>query len=326
MKKLLVILGPTATGKTDLALRIAKTFNGELVSCDSRQVYKGLDIGTGKITNNKLLITKGDGFWDVGSVRIWMFDVVNPRIQYSVADYVKKADMVVDDIAVRGKLPIIVGGTGLYLKAVLEGLLNLTTPVDSKLRKKLDRFSLAQLQEKLQEIAPSRWEDLNQSDRHNPRRLVRAIESVLSTNARKVGKVRRIGGLGDEYKILKIGLTAKREILYANVDKSVIKRIKSGMVREVKGLHRRGLSSKRMKELGLEYGVLADYIENESRGVEKLIRTLQGKIHGYVRRQLTWFKKEKEINWFDIGDKNFPKNVEKLIQRWYHQADASSKN
>ena len=152
-RQLLVILGPTATGKTDLALLLVKKFNGELVSCDSRQVYKGLDIGTGKYPGAK--------------VKVWMYDVADPKRQYSVADYVKDANKVINQILAKKKLPIIVGGTGLYLKALLQGFPHLAIPVDRKLRVKLQKLSLEKLQNKLKNLSPQKWEKMNYSDRQN---------------------------------------------------------------------------------------------------------------------------------------------------------------
>lgn len=337
MNKVLVILGPTATGKTDLALQLAKKFDGELSSVDSRQVYVGLDIGTGKMPgkelsgkNKELSIKKQRNSWEVNGVKIWMYDVVSPKRQYSVADYVKDANKVIDGILVKGKLPIIVGGTGLYLKALLEGLPNLAIPVDLKLRKKLEQLSKEELQKKLQETSLKRWNNLNESDRENPRRLIRAIELVISNHQGdpSTPRLRRVAQ--DDHardgSVLKIGLTAPREILYQRIDERVISRVDQGMISEAINLHKSGLSFKRMRQLGLEYGVLADYLSGkigEIKGARGLIRIMQGKIHGYARRQLTWFKKEKDVNWFDITAGNFPDNVEKVITKWYHDYDAT---
>lgn len=324
MNKLLVILGPTACGKTDLALQLASKFQGELISCDSRQVYKGLDIGTGKISNLKSQISniqKKKGFWKIDGVRIWMYDVVSPKTQYSVANYVKDADKIIEDIKKREKLPIIVGGTGLYLKALIYGLSNLTLPVDLKLRKRLEKLSKSELQKKLAEISLKRWNSMNNSDRQNPRRLIRAIE--ITTLSLRKAKPRsspdmRLPHPSRARDVLKIGLTAPREVLYKMVDDHVVSRVKQGMLEEAEVLHKKGLTINRMKQLGLEYGILADYLEGKIKDKKTLITTLKNKIHGYVRRQLTWFKKEKNVVWFDIKDRNFPKNVEKLVAKWYH--------
>lgn len=327
LDKLLVILGPTATGKTDLGIYLAKKFNGELVSCDSRQVYIGMDVGTGKITNPKSQISKGKGFWEVDGVKIWMYDVVSPKIQYTVADYVKDANRVINGILEKRELPIIVGGAGLYLKALLEGLSNLAIPVDRNLRKKLQKISLKKLQKKLQEVDCAKWQSMNQPDRQNPRRLVRAIELVLNKklnikNKKYILKIKN-------FDVLKLGLNAPRDILYKKVDERVIDRIKQGMVDEAKNLHKKGLSLKRMRQLGLEYGVLADYLDGKIGGIQGdqgLIKVMQNKIHGYIRRQLIWFKKETNAVWFDITDEDYTAKVEDLVTKWYDSVDVTTKN
>ena len=328
MKKLLVILGPTATGKTDLALRLASLAQGELVSVDSRQVYVGLNIGTGKLPSSgrwkiARLAKRETGKWIVNGIPIHMYDVVSPKIQYSVADYVKDANHVIKEILERGNLPIVVGGTGLYLKALLEGLPNLETPVDGLLRKKLENLSKEELQRELQKVFTQKWNSLNRSDRENPRRLIRAIELGLSPRRSPYGHLR---GVSSSYDVLRIGLTAPREVLYKRVDDHVQKRIKQGMIEEAKKLHSGGLSLKRMRQLGLEYGLLADYLSHKITTTSELTKILQNKIHGYVRRQLTWFKKEKNVSWFDITDENYPKNVEKLTLKWYHLANEQKKD
>ncbi|TSC86329.1 MAG: tRNA dimethylallyltransferase [Microgenomates group bacterium Gr01-1014_7] len=323
MKKILVILGPTGTGKTDLALRLALLAQGELVSADSRQVYKGLDIGTGKMPNKlkienlKLKIKRGNGYWEIDGINIWMYDVADPKDQYNVARFVSQANKVIKNINIRGKLPILVGGTGLYIKALTEGLSNLSLPVNLSLRKKLNEFSKEDMQISLKKISPERWKKMNYSDRQNPRRLIRAIE---------LSSVQKIKLTWPNYETLKIGLTAPREVLYKRVDERVVERINQGMIEEAKRLHKKGLSLKRMKQLGLEYGVLAKFLSGEIReikGDKGLIKIMQGEIHGFVRRQLTWFKREKDINWFDITQGNFATKVEKLVNGWYHQAHAT---
>jgi len=321
--KVLVILGPTATGKTDLALGLAKKFNGELVSCDSRQIYRGLDIGTGKMPSDSTYEVRRTGprrsVWEIDGVKVWMYDVVNPKIQYTVADYAKEANKVIGEIRERGKLPIIVGGTGLYLKALLYGLSNLSIPVDRKLRKKLEKLSLKKLQEKLKTLSIKRWEKMNQSDRGNPRRLVRAIELESSPRRSSFDFAQdHLRGVSFRDDVLKIGLTATREVLYKRADERVVNRIDQGMIEEAKKVHKNGLSLNRMKQLGLEYGVLADYLEGKITDKKELVRKLQGKIHNFIRRQQTWFKNEKNTNWFNITDQHFLKNVEKLVAKWYH--------
>lgn len=320
MKKILVIFGPTSTGKTDLALNLAGKFNGEIISCDSRQVYTGLDIGTGKMPSTGRWKIE-DGRWIVEGIPIHMYDVMSPKKQYNVADYVKDANKVISGIEKRGKLPIIVGGTGFYLKALLEGLPNLSIPVDKNLRKKLQKLSKEDLQEKLKKLSPERWNSLNESDRENPRRLVRAIELALTKANAKRFKIYDLRLTN--FDILKIGLIAPREVLYKRVDERVIERINQGMIEETKRLYKNGLSLKRMRQLGLEYGVLADFLEGNINEKKELIRILQNKIHGYVRKQLTWFKKDKNVNWFDITTSDYQGKIEKVVSKWYYQPNAT---
>lgn len=327
MKKILVMLGPTATGKTDQALILAKRFNGELVSCDSRQVYVGLDIGTGKYPNGKWTIENGQlkkrqRFWEIDGVKIWMYDVCDPKIQYTVFDYVKDAEKIIEDIIKRDKLPIIVGGTGLYLKGLLEGFFNMTIPVDKEFRKVLEKLDKSKLQKRLQKISLAKWSSLNESDRQNPRRLIRAIE-LISSSLRGAKQRSNLDEklprpLGIHNDVFKLGLTALREVLYKKVDLRVLTRIGDGMIDEAIKLHNKGLTFESMRRFGLEYGCLADFLEDKIKSREELIKILQGKIHAYVRRQLTWFKKMEKIEWFDVSDKSFPIELEKKVSKWYY--------
>ncbi len=327
MNRILIILGPTSTGKTDLALQLAQKFNGELISCDSRQVYKGLDIGTGKQPSSKLKVKssklkKGKGYWEIDGIKVWMYDVISPKIQYNVASFIDDAGKVIKDIHKRGKLPILVGGTGLYLKAILYGLSNLSIPVDQKLRKELEQLTLSQLQEKLKHLSLEKWNSLNNSDNQNPRRLIRAIELVLSKPIKNRLKIDCLpaGKAGLRIKnddFLKIGLTSSTDFLYQRSDQRVISRIKQGMIDEAIKLHKQGLSFKRMKQLGLEYGVLADYLQDNIKSEEEFSKILQTKIHQFIKRQITWFKKGKDVNWFDMSTSHYLAKIEKLVSDWY---------
>jgi tRNA dimethylallyltransferase len=312
MDKLLIITGPTATGKTDLSFSLAKKLNGELVAADSRQVYKKLDIGTGKMPSKKLEIIKGDKFWEIDGIRIWMYDLVDLQIQYTVADYIKEASIVIEDILKRGKLPIIVGGTGLYIKGLLEGFSNLNVPLDKELRGELEKLNLEQLQEKLKSLSPTKFNSLNSSDRKNLRRLLRSIELVSTNPYIKSSDKRQ--SISNKYDNLKIGLTAPREVLYKNSDLRILDWIKNGIMEEVKDI-------KILKRLGLEYGVIADFLEGKVRK-EDLVEAMQNKLHRYIKRQLTWFKKQENIHWFNIVEEEYLKNVEKLVGTWYDSPDA----
>lgn len=315
--KILIILGPTSTGKTDLALQFASKFQGELVSVDSRQVYKGLDIGTGKLPGHEVTVKKGRGFWEMDGIKVWMYDVVDLKKQYTVYDYVQGANKVIDDIVKRGKLPIIVGGTGLYLKALLEGLPNLAVPINQELRKQLNNLTIKQLQQRLQISAPGKWKSMNYSDRQNPRRLIRAIELVMLQPQRIKQLELRI----KDFNILKIGLIAPREILYKKINSRVEKWIREGIVNEVLDLIKNGISKKRIRDLGLEYKVVIDYL-NGDYSLNMAIEKMQNKVRQYAKRQITWFKQEKDVVWFDIIGKGYLAGIEKLVSTWYDSSRA----
>lgn len=320
MKKVLVILGPTATGKTDIALNLAKKYSGELVSCDSRQVYIGLDIGTGKEASSKYQVSciKGKGFWEINGIKIWMYDLADPKLQFTVKDYVDKSERVIEDIIKRKKLPIIVGGTGFYLKALLEGLPNLIVPVDEKLRGELEKLSLEQLQIKLQNLSPTRWENLNESDQKNPRRLLRSIE-LVSMNP-YMNKQQISSTNFQKYNTLKIGLTAPREVLKKRIFARLLSRFENGLMEEAINLHKYGLTFARMKQLGLEYGMLAKLLNGEI-SEDQFLKQLSVKISQYAKRQMTWFKKENNIFWFGINKEDWQQKLEIQVQKWYHSSN-----
>lgn len=313
-KKLLIILGPTATGKTDMAIYLAKKFNGELISCDSRQVYKGLDIGTGKLPGGEVEFSKHDGYWIIDGVKIWGYDIVSPTYQYTAGDFIKFAEEKINQILKSGKLPILVGGTGFYIKALLEGLSYFNLEVDNKLRNKLNELTLNTLQQKLNELNSEYFTGLNYSDKNNKRRLIRYIEIFKNKKPDESKKDKR---LLDDFEVLEIGLTTEREKLYKRIDERVDKRIDNGMIEEAESLYKNGLSLEKMFQLGLEYRALAEYIDGKTTKSE-MIKMLKYKIHQYAKRQLTWFKKDKDIFWFDVAKSDFLESVEKKSLDWYN--------
>lgn len=315
MEKVLVILGPTSSGKTDLALTLAKKFNGEILACDSRQVYKGLDIGTGKLPsqNSEIDIKKFDGLWEMNGIKVWMIDVADPLKRYDVSEYQNDAQKILNQVLKNEKLPIIVAGTGLYLKALLYGLPNLQIPFDPSLRDQLESLDLSTLQDKARKLIGESWNKLNNSERNNPRRLIRIIE--LNTLKPKSNK--KLKDSVQKLNVLKIGLTLPREELNKRIDLRVKKRIDQGMIDEARNLLINELTLKRFRELGLEYGVLADYLEGKIDELE-FTEKLKIKIHQYAKRQMTWFKKEQNVKWFNAGDKKLSGKVEMLCRDWYN--------
>ena len=337
--KILVILGPTATGKSTLAVKIAKEitrhkwggFKGaEIISADSRQVYKGLDIGTGKITQKEMR-----------AVPHHLLDVASPKRQFNVAQFVKLADRAAADIVRRGKTPIICGGTGFYIDALLRKIPLPNVPPNATLRKKLTKKTASELFLILQKRDPIRAETI---DRKNPRRLIRAIEiayanksphlpRILRGSATGVNECRRNSSRGIQYPTgrwedksanptsptlsksgpIFIGLCPPKNELRRRVRSRLSARMRQGMIAEVIRLHRNGLSFSRMKKLGLEYRYLALFLENKI-SKNELITKLETEIYRYAKRQITWFKRDKNIHWFWPPKKLKPIVLKKLIE------------
>lgn len=277
--KIIAVLGPTASGKSDLAVTIAKKIGGEVISADSRQVYRGLDIGSGKITRRGMR-----------GVRHRLLDVASPRGLFTVARYQGLARRAVKDILRRGKVPIVAGGTGLYIDSLLYNTPLPEVAPDQKLRAKLEKNTVAELYARLKELDPRRAANI---ETKNKRRLVRALEIVLAT-----GKpVPALGERKPTYgNILKIGIALPAETLKKRIHARLVKRLKQGMLREVSILHNAGLSWKRLDDLGLEYRFASRYLRDMiSR--EEMIRLIESESWKYAKRQMTWWRKDKEIIW-----------------------------
>ena len=278
-QKILVIVGPTASGKSGLAVRLAKKFNGEIISADSRQVYRGLNIGTGKITKQEMR-----------GVPHYLLDVANPRKQFSAAQYKVLAANSLQYIVTNSKLPIVVGGTGLYIDA-LTGAVNFPdVEPNKKLREQLGKKSALELFKILKKKDPRRACTI---DPRNKVRLVRALEIVKA-----LGKVPLCQpATSTHYKFVYIGL--KPDNLDERIYKRLIKRLEP-MVREGKRLHKQGLTYKRMHELGLEYRYIGMYLQNKI-SKQEMVEKLYIASRHYAKRQMTWFKRNKEIKWFTLS-------------------------
>jgi tRNA dimethylallyltransferase len=275
--KVIVILGQTATGKSNLAVKIAKKINGEIISADSRQVYKGLDIGSGKISKK-----------DMKGIPHYLLDVANPKNKFTVTEFQQQAISAMADIIKRGKTPIICGGTGFYIDAITKGVVFPEVPPNKKLRKKLVLLSTIALFSTLKKIDPERAKNIDQK---NKVRLVRAIEI-----AKALGKVPPIKEALPPYKFIKIGLYLPENLLKKNIEKRVKKMFKNGLLNEIKKLKKparlggAGISKKRLQEFGFEY--------NEPTYEKVIAETLK-----YAKRQMTWFKRDRKIKWFDASKK-----------------------
>jgi len=270
--KVIVILGQTATGKSALAVKIAKKIDGEIISADSRQVYKGLDIGTGKVTKKEMQ-----------GVPHYLLDVASPKSKFTVAEYKTLAEEKIKEIMSRGKTPIICGGTGFYIDAITKGVVFPEVPPNIKLRKELSLLDARQLLIILKKLDSNRAKNI---DAKNKVRLIRAIEI-----AKALGKVPKITQATPVYKFVKIGLYLPEDKLKKKVEQRVKKMFKDGLFKEIKNLKKSGVSNKRLKEFGFEY-----FEPTEEKVITETIK--------YAKRQMTWFKRDKEIKWFDARQTN----------------------
>jgi tRNA dimethylallyltransferase len=309
--KLLIICGPTATGKTGLGINLARKFGGEIISADSRQVYRGMDIATGKDIEEGRWVKD---HWEIQGIPLWLLDVVEPHQEFSVAQYIDLAQQKVKALWQKKKLPLLVGGTGFYLKGLIDGIETLGVKADWELRMRLEKLSVEKLFELLSRVNPVRAASLNISDRKNPRRLVRAIE-IANTRTQK--PLRKLGKTDS----LWLGLRTSLEKLYERIDKRVEERIEKGVEKEIKRLIKKGYSWDLPAMSALGYQEWREYFEGQATKKE-VIQKWKFDEHGYARRQMTWFKKEKGIRWFDASKLNYQKAVAKLVKSWYTDFDA----
>lgn len=286
MRNIVVILGTNASGKSELAIRLAKKFEGEIVSADSRQVYRGLDLGSGKITPAQ-----------AGIVKHHLIDVADLSENYSLAQYQRAAYTAIDSIAESGKLPFLVGGTGLYIRAVVEGYELLDIPPNMQLRAELELLSAAELAERLKKADP---EAANNIDKNNPRRLVRALEKAAAGHTHSAARKNC-----PRYRSLQLGLTWPREILVERIEKRLRDRLAGGMIDEVAALRTRGISDSRLDKLGLEYRYIMRYLRGDLPTQEALQTQLSIAIRQYAKEQLTWFKRDPRIVWLDSNKDYF---------------------
>jgi len=281
-KRIIVIVGPTASGKSDLAVKLAKLFNGEVISADSRQVYKGLDIGSGKITASEMK-----------NIKHHLLDVASPQKIFTAANFQKLSQKALKEIWQKNKLPIICGGTGLYVNSLIFDYSIPKVKPQSGLREKLEYQTTADLFAELKKLDPQRAETI---DRKNRRRLIRALEIILTTG-QPVPPLKKKTIVPPE-NILWLGLSPQSEELKNKIEKRLEHRLQHGLIEEVRRLHDQGLTWQRLEDFGLEYRWLAYFLQgrislNEMRG--KLFM----EIWHYAKRQMTWFKKNKEIRWLE---------------------------
>jgi len=295
--KIIVILGQTATGKSDFAVEVAKKINGEIISADSRQVYKGMNLGTGKITKREMK-----------RIPHYLLDIVSPKnATFSVSQYQKMAKKKIKEIIEKKKTPIICGGTGFYISSLTEGISFPEVSPNLELRNKLSKKTVLELFKILKEIDKERAKEI---DKNNKVRLIRAIEI-----AKSLGKIPKLKKVEPEYNILKIGLTFPQNELKERIHTRLEKRIKKGMIKEIKELHQNGVSWKKLESFGLEYRYVSYYLQGKMTKSE-MIEKLYSAIWHFAKRQNTWFKRDKEIVWINPSKKREIITAQKEIKNF----------
>jgi tRNA dimethylallyltransferase len=290
--KIIIVQGPTASGKSELAVRLAEQFSGEIVNADSMQVYRFMDIGTAKPSPDQLR-----------RVPHHLLGIVNPDQTFSAADFCREAEKVILDITRRGKRVIVCGGTGLYIRALTKGLMD-SPPVDNALRNELKvlagREGSGELHRRLAEIDPPTAERIHPNDQF---RIIRALE-VFQLTGRPISELRGEHRFGTQrYDYYKIGLTMNRESLYRNIDNRVDMMIRQGFLEEVQALLAAGYPAglKSMRSLG--YRHLCNYLDGITT-LDDALQLIKRDTRRYAKRQLTWFNQDQEINWIE-----YPENV-----------------
>ncbi len=282
LPNLIVVLGPTASGKSSLGIALAQKLQGEIVSADSRQVYRGLDIGTAKVTPAERAL-----------VPHHLLDVVDPQEVYTVSHFQRAAIQAINTILAHGKLPLLVGGSPHYIQAVVDHFEIPHIPPQLELRAQLESRPLADLLVQLEELDPQSAATI---DRKNPRRVIRALE-VCIVSGKPFSQQR--GVANPLYHSLLLGINWPREVLYRRIDRRVDERMQQGMVEEVRNLLAQGISHERLEALGLEYRFISLWLRGEFSSESEMVQRLKYAIHDFTRRQLTWFRRDKRIVWVD---------------------------
>jgi len=288
VNKTLVILGPTAVGKSSLAIELAEKIPAEIISADSMQVYRGMDIGTAKPSLDELK-----------SIPHHLIDIRDPDEAWTVSDFVKEANRISGDLVIRGKMPIIAGGTGLYLWTLLEGYSFPIAPADKGLRQRLEKEQLTTLYSRLTTIDPAAAEKIHANDK---KRIVRALE-VYELTGKPISQLQKMRSdtphLSVGYnKYLLIGLTMPREQLYQRINTRVDQMIQKGLIKEVEGLLAKGYSKDLPSFQALGYKEVVKHLSG-AWDKETMIKELKKRTRNFARRQLTWFRRFSDVKWFD---------------------------
>lgn len=295
----IVLAGPTGVGKTDLSLKLAKILDADIISCDSAQVYKEMNIGTAKIKESEM-----------NGIKHYMLDVLEPREKYSVGEYQRAVDKILAQKEKEGRAVILTGGTGLYINSVVNGLSSLPES-DPKLRDELMALSVDELYEKLLELDPEAAEKIH---KNNKKRVERAVEVCLITG-KKFSVLSKENVKNNNYDFLKVCLTRDREILYKRIDKRVDIMMNEGLLDEVTALYKKygGEILRKINIIG--YTQLIDYLEGKI-SLETAVEFIKRDSRHYAKRQMTWFNNDSGYLWFDLEKQSENEILKTIIEQY----------
>lgn len=292
MSKIIVVAGPTAVGKTEYAIEIAKTFNGEIVSCDSMQLYKYMDIGSAKPTAD-----------EQAAVKHYLVDEIDPKEEFSVAIYQKMAKEAISEILNKGKIPVIAGGTGLYLNSILYDMDFGKTQENKAIRAKYEEIAYKQGVDALYEILKEKDPDAaTRIHKNNVKKVIRAIEAV-EVSGKKLNDFKTDIKPNKDYDPIMICLNRDREELYDRINRRVDILVENGLLDEVKGLMDMGFTSENIAMKGIGYKEIIDYF-NGDYDLDFAINLVKRNTRRYAKRQITWFKRYEDMKWFNLSEDN----------------------
>lgn len=290
--KLIVILGPTASGKSELSVELAKKFNGEIISADSRQIYQEMTIGTAKVTQEEM-----------NNIPHYLIDIIKPNQEFTLAQFKQKAIGIIKDVQKRGKIPFLVGGTGLYIQSIVDNLDIPDVKPDKKLRNKLEKLSNQELLSQLKKLDPI---TANSIDFHNKRRLIRALEVCVITKKPFSQQKKKGETL---FNTLQIGINPDKKTLEQRISQRADKMIKKGLIKEVENLlEKYKISLPSLNSIG--YTEIIQYLEKKI-SLDQAKDLINRHSLQYVKRQITWFKRDKRIHWIENESQ-----AEKLIKNF----------
>ncbi len=301
-QKVIVICGPTASGKTALSIELAKKIDGEIVSCDSMQIYKEMDIGTAKPTLEEMQ-----------GIKHYMIGIISPNERYSVADYKKDAKIAIKEILGKGKVPIVVGGTGLYIDSLIYEIEYQDIEFDKEYREHLEKEvkekGLEELYNVAKEIDPEAIEKISKNDK---KRILRILEIYHATGENKTEQERKSRQKEVEYDYKVYALNMDREKLYDRINKRVDKMIEEGLIQEVEKIYKKYNDFPTAMQ-GLGYKEVVEYLEGKLTK-EEMIEKIKQETRRYAKRQLTWFRKNKQTIWLDVGKNTIQNNIEIILE------------